>query len=144
MPPWGGLGGRGKAIIGKILFPAVVLLLSVAAFTGSDGPLFYPAGCLLALTLVFRQWGILNAALLLFMIALGAYLPASSFLNLPVIKSLFPLLASSLLALPFLKMSGTFSWIKAGKPDGRSILIMSLAVVFSAAALIWWARWAAN
>ncbi len=122
----------------KILFPAVIIFVSIAVFTGTGWLLPFWAGCLLAAALIFRGWDVLHAALLLFMLALEIHLPL--FFGLPTVKSLFPLLASTLLLLPFPRRKEALSWIRAGRLGKTSVLIVIVVAAVSTAALVLWAN----
>ncbi|MDA8088048.1 MAG: CPBP family intramembrane metalloprotease [Nitrospiraceae bacterium] len=131
-----------KDTIVKILFLAAVLFASIAVFTGTERLMPLWAGGLLAAVLIFRKWDVLHAALLLFMLSILIYLPG--FIGMPTVKSLFPLLASTLLVLPFPAARETLLWAKAGRLDRTSVLIIIFIAAVSAAALVLWANWAAN
>ncbi len=124
----------------RALVIATVALVNVAAFARMGVIYELGLGAFLAVAIAGRARGAVHFVLLFFLMsAMRDALPGLAG-EMPSIKAVVPLAASTLLMLPFTKREA-FAWMRAGSVDVATALIGAVTSAVSIAALLVWAFW---
>lgn len=118
-----------------------LLLVSVGIMLEAYSAVRWGAVALLVAVLARREWELLPASLLLFLLFQGNSWMPDSVVSLPTAPFLIPFLLTTLICLPFSWFRENFSWFRRGEPDQVSWLLTGLTSLLSALALILWALW---
>lgn len=122
-------------------FLAFLLLVSGGILLEAYSAVRWGAGLFLAAVLFRREWDLLPAAILLFLLFQGNDWLPEKVMTLPTAPFLIPFLLTVLFCLPFPWFRNSFAWMRKGEPDQVTWLLTGLTSLLSALALILWALW---
>ncbi len=125
----------------RALVIAAIVLVNLAALSGM-GPTYEAGlGAFLFIAVIRRAWGPVHFLLLFFLMSgLRDVLPGLTG-QMPSVRALAPLAASTLVMLAFRKREA-IGWLRTGRADGVTIAIGIAASVASFIALLVWASFA--
>jgi membrane protease YdiL (CAAX protease family) len=131
-------------------FASRMILSAIVVFMNMNGFLrFGIYGDVVALsfvvaTVILGTYDLFHAAILILLLFTNPWFLPNAVLNLPTIPFLFPFLVSLLIVLLIPKARSTLSWIKFGRIDKFSFVLIATTAIVSTAALIGWATWTDN
>lgn len=135
-----GTNNQNPGLTGYLLL-SLVALISACAFLRVFAPILWFVVLFLVFTVYQRKWTLVPCALLFFFMYQGdQWLPARIY-SLPTAPFLVPFVLMVLCCLPFPVLRGEFAWLRKGRPDQVSWLLVVLTSLISALALILWALW---
>lgn len=131
---------RAPGLLGWVLL-AFLALVSGGILLEAYSAVRWGAGLFLAAVVIRRDWELLPAALLLFLLFQGNTWLPEKLTSLPTAPFLIPFLLTVLFCLPFPWFRAAFAWLRKGEPDQVTWLLTGLTSLLSALALILWALW---
>ncbi len=131
---------------GLIVLLLTVIIMNVSGFVPLGSVGLVASGCLLAAAVVFRDYEVISAVLLSFLVGFLPLLLPKTLFEVPATGFLLPFsfTATVLLLLPFTWGRASFSWVRIGKSDGVTRALVLLTSILASLALIGWAFWTDN
>jgi membrane protease YdiL (CAAX protease family) len=131
--------------LGRALFLVLMLAMHVGEMAGMPMINSLAAGIFMAYVCLFRQWQLLQWAVLFGVISLGSYVPPWSLLSrVPALEKGLTIAASFLIIMPFKAARNGFHWARMGGITPFITLSIVGIGIISSLALILWARWTDN
>ncbi len=96
---------------------------------------------LILIFIILHRWRLIHFSLLFLLLSMNAFILVGGLNKLPVVGFLIPFIISCLLILPFSKTRAALKWIRAGKIDRTTILLIVGTSAAASLALIIWATW---
>ena len=96
---------------------------------------------LILILIVLRAWYLIQFSLLFLLMSLHKFILVGGLNKLPAVGFLIPFIISCLLILPFSKTRIALKWVRAGKIDRTTILLIGGTSAIASLSLIIWATW---
>jgi membrane protease YdiL (CAAX protease family) len=138
-------GSSSVRTLGRAVFFALILAMHVGEMAGMPLINTLAAGIFMAYVCLFRQWQLLQWAVLFGAISLGFYISSWSLLSrVPALEKGLTIAASFFIILPFRAARNWSQWARRGRITPVIALSIVGIGIISSVALILWARWTDN